>query len=362
MSRVFKQSCAIESARLVLLALGDHASDDGYCWPSVAKLTKYAALADERSTRRILRRLEDSGELYTLPNAGGRSKTNEYLVCVGLTADEIASALVRRCNMAIGVAVSVAQGIIATQNAALSAKINPDPRAQTLTVGPGFVNGETRTLDAQTRTLDAETLTAGSPDPSIDPSTDPSVGRREGESASPPAPPAPPEPIAEVVLEQETAAPEPAVAAAPSPSPAPTVAEALDGAPLAAAPDPTTARSLTQLPAIVAYREVFLATPSKALMAQIARRGIDDLSLWERAITEWCLAGYNPCNIGGMFDWYDHPERIPENRNANRPTAVAASAPGRRAEPNRRPAWADYQPGEFNAALAAELNGDAPYD
>jgi hypothetical protein len=41
------------------------------------------------------------------------------------------------------------------------------------------------------------------------------------------------------------------------------------------------------------------------------------------------MAGYNPLNIGGMFDWYDHPERIvggntrpaAQNGNGNRPTS-----------------------------------------
>jgi Helix-turn-helix domain len=44
---------------LVLLALADHARDDGLCWPSMRTIAAKARI-EERSAQRILRRLSDA--------------------------------------------------------------------------------------------------------------------------------------------------------------------------------------------------------------------------------------------------------------------------------------------------------------
>ena len=156
------------------------------------------------------------------------------------------------------------------------------------------------------------------------------------------------------------------------PAPAPAVDVALDGGPVTEKPDPSTVKAITKHPAIAAYRETFLSFPSKALMVQILNHGIDDLPRWSQAVTAWCQRGYNPLNIGGMLEWYDNPERITDRlgsfnaTNTTRGTDGSrtkntTSPTGRGAQPDRRPAWANYQPTEFDPILAAELNGDAPY-
>jgi hypothetical protein len=96
----------------------------------------------------------------------------------------------------------------------------------------------------------------------------------------------------------------------PPPAPPPSVEVALDGEALTAEPDPTTPKAMTQQPAIVTYRAIFQLTPSKAAMLQILEHGIGDIPLWERVMIAWLRKGYNPLNIGGMFDWYDNPALI----------------------------------------------------
>jgi Helix-turn-helix domain len=78
MAEVWESSSAKGGARLVLLALADHANDEGYCHPSVARLARKSALT-ERNVQLILRNLEARGELVTLRNAG-RGNVNAYWV------------------------------------------------------------------------------------------------------------------------------------------------------------------------------------------------------------------------------------------------------------------------------------------
>jgi hypothetical protein len=106
------------------------------------------------------------------------------------------------------------------------------------------------------------------------------------------------------------ATPPPAPPPAPPAAP-PSVEVALDGGTITAKPDQTTPKAMSEKPAIVAYHDVFQRFPSKAQMVQLLQHGISDLPLWDRVLTTRLNAGYNPLNIGGMFDWYDHPELIP---------------------------------------------------
>ncbi len=129
-------------------------------------------------------------------------------------------------------------------------------------------------------------------------------------AALPPAPPV--AAVAPVVIEEQP------------PTPA-TVAAALDGEPLPAAPEiASTPKSLAQQPAVVVYRDTFLAYPSRAQMTQIVQHGVVDLEHWAAVTAAWCKSGYNPRNIGGMLDWYDNPERM----IASRPQAKTPGSAG----------------------------------
>jgi hypothetical protein len=78
MSAVWENGPEDRGELLVLLALSDFASDKGQCWPSVASIAKKARM-DERSARRILRKLEAGGWVSS-SIGGGRHGCSEYTI------------------------------------------------------------------------------------------------------------------------------------------------------------------------------------------------------------------------------------------------------------------------------------------
>ena len=73
---------------LVLLALADHARDDGVCWPSIRTIAAKARV-EERSAQRILRRLIEKGLVELVTKGGcieGHNVPNRYRVTGGDTA------------------------------------------------------------------------------------------------------------------------------------------------------------------------------------------------------------------------------------------------------------------------------------
>lgn len=66
------------SEKMVLLALADHAKDDGFCWPGIVKLAKKCCLS-ERQLQRNIKSLERRG-LLKLTYRHGRSTYFKLLV------------------------------------------------------------------------------------------------------------------------------------------------------------------------------------------------------------------------------------------------------------------------------------------
>jgi hypothetical protein len=95
---------------------------------------------------------------------------------------------------------------------------------------------------------------------------------------------------------------------------------------------PATPKTMTDQPPVLAYREIFLRTPSKAQMALILAHQIADLDRWRAVCTLWCGRGWNLTNIAGMLDLYDHPERLDDANNytTHLPAARAGHRPGNR--------------------------------
>jgi DNA-binding transcriptional regulator YhcF (GntR family) len=259
MSRVWDESAHTGSALLMLLAIADHANDDGVCWPSVETLAAKARV-QARQAQNLIAQLEQSGEL-AVQRGRGRKNTSIYVVKISGKgaiqrdidyAEKVQSSAEKVQSSAVKVQSSAVKGAIA---------IAPDPS-----------------------------------EPSIEPSLEP--------------------------LERATAAEPPA-------PPVATVSAALDGEPLPAAPEAAaTSKSLARHPAVVVYRDTFLAYPSRAQMAQIVQHGVVNLEQWGAVVAEWCRRGYNPRNIGGMLDWYDEPDRAATNRtpgNAARPNGAPRS-------------------------------------
>lgn len=95
LNRVWNESTVGGSELLVLLAIADHAHDDGSgAWPSKRTIARKAKIS-ERQVTRIIQQLEDKGEL-AVERAAGPYGTNAYTVLTGLTRN--ADGL-RKCYM-----------------------------------------------------------------------------------------------------------------------------------------------------------------------------------------------------------------------------------------------------------------------
>ena len=77
---VWQRSQARGSARLVLLALADHAGPDGRAWPSAARLVKMTQL-DVRNVQRALTRLVGAGEIIAVGTGRRGVVIYEIAVC-----------------------------------------------------------------------------------------------------------------------------------------------------------------------------------------------------------------------------------------------------------------------------------------
>lgn len=91
MSRVWDYSTSSGSSLLLLLALADYCNEDDICWPGLDKLHLKARIS-KRQVQRTLTTLEQRGEIYAR-SGDGRGNTSQYLVCIGLTKDQIVERL-----------------------------------------------------------------------------------------------------------------------------------------------------------------------------------------------------------------------------------------------------------------------------
>jgi hypothetical protein len=85
MSRVWESSRSRGSELLLLLAIADHANEDGYAYPGIASLARKARMS-KRNTRYVLGKLVKAGELI-ISRGTARRGTNEYRVQIAKTAD-----------------------------------------------------------------------------------------------------------------------------------------------------------------------------------------------------------------------------------------------------------------------------------
>jgi hypothetical protein len=76
------------------------------------------------------------------------------------------------------------------------------------------------------------------------------------------------------------------------------------------------ARAPATHPAILVFDELKFARPPKRLLPLIEDAGIDDLDLWREAVRQWMGHNYNPTNVIGMLDWYQHPDKYEHNGNS----------------------------------------------
>ena len=102
MARVWAHSQTAGGELLVILALADFANDAGECWPSIPVLGQKARLTP-RQTRRILKKLEEAGEIRKSQSTGGRNRRNHYFITLTENPDIItAKKLQGKNNPVIG--------------------------------------------------------------------------------------------------------------------------------------------------------------------------------------------------------------------------------------------------------------------
>ena len=91
MSYVWKNSKAKSTKLLLMLALADHADDDGYCWPRIETLAHKIRMSS-RSVRRFVQELEQQGELLVIRD----HRNNRYIVTMDRSREEIKAVLSMR--------------------------------------------------------------------------------------------------------------------------------------------------------------------------------------------------------------------------------------------------------------------------
>lgn len=78
MSAIFESQSLGPTERLIMLALADHADDEGRCYPSIARLSQRTGLS-ERAVQTNLRKLVEQGYVRIVPG-GGKGNSNLYFV------------------------------------------------------------------------------------------------------------------------------------------------------------------------------------------------------------------------------------------------------------------------------------------
>lgn len=78
MSAIFESTRLAPTERLIMLALADHADDDGRCYPSIARLCQRTGLK-ERAIQGNIKKLAEQGYL-TLIAGGGRGNANLFII------------------------------------------------------------------------------------------------------------------------------------------------------------------------------------------------------------------------------------------------------------------------------------------
>jgi len=114
--KVLERSSQHGSARLVLVIIAEHANHQGFAFPGIRKISREAKL-HERTTQKLIRKLERSGELQTAKSKG-RYGTNSYQV------------MLRQIDCKVGVAPGAYRGGVPVQRGVVT--MPPKPSEETL--------------------------------------------------------------------------------------------------------------------------------------------------------------------------------------------------------------------------------------
>ncbi|GIV81803.1 MAG: hypothetical protein KatS3mg051_1157 [Anaerolineae bacterium] len=177
MTRVWRGPDDIRGAELLLLlALADFANSDGYCYPSHDRLATMVRCS-RRHVIRLTESLESRRLLFRIRRRG-RNQTNEYIITLGMDANDLAQALVQYGDMsakeARDQAMSFLENVTSTSHLAENVTtVSHFPNGKNVTSASHF-EGENVTqmshFVSENVTSEAEKCDiAVSHDPSIDP-------------------------------------------------------------------------------------------------------------------------------------------------------------------------------------------------
>lgn len=82
MSRVWAHSRCTGTELLTVLALGDWADDDGWCWPSLPKLAKKTRVTVSQLCKILTAIEQRTGEVYRERSSGGQNRRTRYRVSI----------------------------------------------------------------------------------------------------------------------------------------------------------------------------------------------------------------------------------------------------------------------------------------
>ena len=105
MNRVWESGRHKGSTLLLLLALADHAADDGYCWPNVTTLADKIRM-NERTVRRMIDELEQASDLYVIRT----HRNHRYVVRLGMTDAQLSDSLESHGEQLIADNLSTVEG------------------------------------------------------------------------------------------------------------------------------------------------------------------------------------------------------------------------------------------------------------
>ena len=92
MTKVWDESTKKGSTLLLLLAIADHADDNGFCWPGIARLAHKIRMSPQSVMRKV-QELERDGELAVVRQQG---EHNWYVIRIRLTDAEVQEIFAKR--------------------------------------------------------------------------------------------------------------------------------------------------------------------------------------------------------------------------------------------------------------------------
>jgi len=167
-TRVWEYSKQSSTDLLLLLAIADHADDDGVCWPGIPRLAAKTRTS-ERQTIRNVEKLAQSGEIF-LSRQCGRGNSNLYFITVGLSQDEIIQTLQSRFEIGYE-AVKITESL----TSAMLKGDTGDRVYQEKKVTSSAIKGDIQRKKVTSATLKGDI--AMSPEP-LEPSIEPSIKER----------------------------------------------------------------------------------------------------------------------------------------------------------------------------------------